>query len=203
VRAARLFAVTLISVGVLAYSSWLLEFVLSTGLSPVDAPVWRLTLDGRPYRDVFRVAQLVAGVAFLLSGPPLVRLAPVHWTARLTAASVALLGPVVVAEAVFPGNRGVLLVTNLLFVIGSTSLVLWWPPGWRAFAAAGLALILLTWLGMVVLDSSGVDHFAGVLSRIQMVVRVVLLASGACYVIRAPGNMSVSPHARSATEAPG
>jgi hypothetical protein len=196
VRAARLFAVTLISVGVLAYSSWLLEFVLSTGLSPVDTPVWRLTVGGQPYREVFRIAQVVAGTAFVLSGPPLVRLAPVHWTARLTAASVALLGVLVLAEAIFPGNAGVLLVTNLAFVLGTGSLLLWWPSGWRAFAATGLVLIVLTWVGVLVLDSPGVGHFGGLLSRIQMIVRVVLLAAGGCYVIRAPGTMSVSARVR-------
>lgn len=195
-RAARLFAVTLISLGVLAYSSWLLEFVLPTGLSAIDTQVARLTAEGQAFSGVFRVGLLVAGLAFLLSGPPLVRLAPVHWTARLTAASVAMLGPLLLLEAAFPESNGLVLVLNLMFVIGPASLLLWWPPGWRAFAAAGLALIVLTWAGLLVLHSLDVDHFSGVLSRLQMLVRVVLLAAGACYVIRAPGSMSVSTHSR-------
>lgn len=195
-RAARLFAVTLISLGVLAYSSWLLEFVLPTGLSVIDAPVSRLMYQGHAFSGVFRVGLVVAGLAFLLSGPPLVRLAPVHWTARLTAASVAMLGPLILLEAAFPENDGLVLVLNLVFVIGPASLVLWWPPGWRAFAATGLAVIVLTWAGLVVLQSMNVDHFSGLLSRVQMLVRVALLAAGACYVIWAPGNMSVSAHSR-------
>jgi hypothetical protein len=196
VRAARLFAVTLISLGVLAYSSWLLEFVLPTGLSALDTPVPRLIADGQAFSGVFRVGLVVAGLAFLLSGPPLVRLAPVHWTGRLTAASVAMLGPLMLLTAAFPGSSGLALVIDLTFVIGPASLLLWWPPRWRALAAAGLALIILTWAGMLLLESMDVDHFAGVLSRVQMLARAALLASGACYVVRAPGSMSVSTHSR-------
>jgi hypothetical protein len=168
----------------MAYSAWLLEFLLPTGVSPMRAPVRELTAAGNPYRDVFRVAEVVSGVAFLLAGPPLVRSVPVHWTARLTSATVPLFGLVLLVDTVHPMDGAVELLTNLTFVLGTGSLVLWWPPGWRSMAIAGLALVLLIWLGTLVLRLPGPEHFTGLCSRVQMAFRALALAVGTAYLLR-------------------
>jgi hypothetical protein len=186
VRAARLLAVTLVGVGVLGYSAWLVEFFLPTGVSQVHQQVRELSGEGTPYRDVFRIGAVVSGLAFLLAGPTLVRLAPVHWTARLSSAAVSVFGMLVLMGVAYPRSAGIELLVNVVFVLGAGSLVLWWPRGWRSVAVAGLALALLTWLAMLVLTSMGPDHFIGVVSRVQVLGRAVLLSIGASYLFRGP-----------------
>jgi hypothetical protein len=97
---------------------------------------------------------------------------------------VAAVGLIVAFGAAYPMNPGLDLLTNLIFVLGAVSLLLWWPPGWRTVASAALALLVLAWLATLVLDPLGPGHFAGLASRIQMVVRVALLGAGAAYLLR-------------------
>jgi hypothetical protein len=170
-----------------AYSVWLLEFFLPTGLSPLHTPVRELMRPGRPYQDLFRVAGIVSGAAFLLTGPILVRLAPLHWTARLSAAAVSAFGLLLLLDAAYPVNWGIELALNVSFVIGTGSLVLWWPPGWRSFALYALVIVVVTWLCLLVLSELGPDHFAGVVSRLQALSRAVILAVGTAYLFRDPG----------------
>jgi hypothetical protein len=202
VRGARLLAVTLVGLGIVAYSAWSLEFFLPTGLSPLHVPVRELMRPGRPYGDLFRITEVVSGAAFLLSGPPLVRLAPVQWTARLSAAAVSTYGVLLLVDAAYPVNAGVELALNLSFVVGSGSLVLWWPPRWRSVAVYALATVLLTWLCLLVLSELGPGHFAGVVSRLQALSRAVILAIGAAYLFRDPGSRRRLPAARRAGGAP-
>jgi hypothetical protein len=174
--------VVLFIIGLLAYSAWLLEFVVPTGLSPLDRPAEDL-LGANP---VFRIARGVAGLAFVLSGPPLMRLAPVHWTGRLSAISVCLFGFLMLADAAQPGTAVVDVAANLMFVTGALSLVLWWPPRWREWAVGGLALLLVTWALVFVAGILGPGHLEGLFTRVQLVVRTVLLAVGVMYVVVAP-----------------
>lgn len=169
----------LVGAGLLAYSAWLLEFLLPTGVSPLRDPVQRLLLD--PGHPVFRDALVVAGLAFLLAGPPLVRLSPVQWTGRLSAGLVSVFGIAVLVEAAFPGAGVPIFVTNVIFVVGTLSLVLWWPPAWRRLAATGLVLVVLSWLAVIV--ANGLGDYAGLATRVQLVVRVALLAVGLTYVL--------------------
>jgi hypothetical protein len=182
VRTARLVAVVLVGLGVVVYSAWLLEFLLPTGVSPSQQPAGDLLLAA----PLFRITVGVAGFAFVLAGPPLMRLAPVHWTGRLTASSVAFLGLVLIADSLVPGTSVVELLTNLAFVSGSVSLALWWPPGWREWAVAGCALVLITWALVFVASQLGPGHYAGVFSRVQLAVRAVLLIVGIAYVVVMP-----------------
>ncbi|WP_329071971.1 hypothetical protein [Amycolatopsis sp. NBC_01480] len=181
-RAARIAAVVLFIVGLAAYSAWLLEFVVPTGLSSLQSPAEDL-LGADP---VFRVARGVAGLAFVLSGPPLMRLAPVHWTGRLSAIAVCLFGFLMLADAAWPGTRLIDVAANLVFVAGALSLVLWWPPRWREWAVGGLALVLVTWALVFVAGLLGPGHLEGLFTRAQLVVRTVLLAVGVTYVLVMP-----------------
>lgn len=165
----------------LAYSGWLLEFFLPTGVSPVRDPAEAL-LGGPP---VFRILLAISGVAFLLAGPPLHRLGPVQWTARLSSISVSAFGVVVLAQAAYPASSGwISSLLSVVLTIGVISLVLWWPPGWRALAVAGLVLVLATWLAVVLARQLGT--FEGVCTRVQLVVRAVLFAAGGAYAFIKP-----------------
>ncbi|MEU8636729.1 hypothetical protein AB0C38_31545 [Amycolatopsis sp. NPDC048633] len=180
-RTARIASALLMGVAVLAYSGWLLEFFLPTGVSPVRDPVEAL-LGGPP---VFRVLLAVSGVAFLLAGPPLHRLGPVQWTARLSSISVSAFGLVVLVQAAYPDSSDwVSPLLSTVLMVGVISLVLWWPPGWRTLAVAGLILVMATWLAVVL--ARQLDTFEGVFTRIQLVVRAVLFGVGGAYAFIKP-----------------
>jgi hypothetical protein len=175
--------VLLIGAGLVAYSGWLLEFLMPTGVSPVQDPVGDLLWGPA----LFRIVLAVSGAAFLLAGPPLLRLAPVHWTARSGAICVSLFGVILLAHAAYPGSPVLDLLINLVFLTGAASLVLWWPHGWRTLAAIGLAAVVLTWLAVLVAGALGPGHLEGVFTRLQLAVRVVVLGAGVAYVVIMPG----------------
>ncbi|WP_239153926.1 hypothetical protein [Amycolatopsis sp. FDAARGOS 1241] len=123
----------------MTYSAWLLEFVLPTGISPVQQPAEQL-LSAQP---VFHVALGVSGLAFTLASPPLLRLPPVHCMARMTASSLCAFGIALLGDVARPGTTALPLLANSAALVGALSLVLWWPPGWRAWPAVFLALVVL------------------------------------------------------------
>ncbi|WP_439376958.1 hypothetical protein [Amycolatopsis lexingtonensis] len=180
-RTARIASALLMGVAVLGYSGWLLEFFLPTGGSPVHDPVEALPAES----PVFRVLLAVSGVAFLLAGPPLHRLGPVQWSARLSSVSVSAFGLVVLVQAAYP-ERGDLIssLLSVILVVGVISLILWWPPGWRALAVVGLVVVLATWLAVVL--SRQLDAYEGVFTRIQLVVRAALYGVGGVYAFVKP-----------------
>lgn len=168
-------------VAVLAYSGWVLEFFLPTGVSPVHDPVDAL-LAGPP---VFRVLLAVSGAAFLLAGPPLHRLGPVQWPARLSSISVSAFGLVVLLQAAYPERSDLLSVLlSAVLAAGVVSLILWWPPGWRALAVSGLVLVLVTWVAVVL--TRQLDAFEGVVTRFQLVLRAALYGVGGAYAFVKP-----------------
>ncbi|MEU0534105.1 hypothetical protein [Amycolatopsis tolypomycina] len=180
-RTARIASALLMGVAVLAYSGWLLEFFLPTGISPVRDPAEAL-LTGPP---VFRILLAVSGVAFVLAGPPLHRLGPVQWSARLSSISVSAFGVLVLLQAAYPERSDLL--SSLLSVVlvgGVISLILWWPPGWRALAVAGLVVVLATWLAVVL--ARQLDAYEGVFTRLQLLVRAVLYGVGGTYAFVKP-----------------
>jgi hypothetical protein len=181
VRTARIASALLIGLAVFAYSGWLLEFVLPTGISPVRDPVDAL-LGGPP---VFRVLLAVSGVAFLLAGPPLHRLGPVQWQARLSSVSVSVFGALTLVQAVYPASSVALSsLLSAVLVAGVISLILWWPPGWRGLAVVGLVLVMATWLAVVLARQLGT--LEGVFTRAQLVVRAVLYGAGGAYAFIKP-----------------
>lgn len=59
-------AATFIAAGI-SYSSWVLEFVLHTGLDPTTSFLSQLDAIGHPYRSIFDIADTVAGVLLVLA----------------------------------------------------------------------------------------------------------------------------------------
>ncbi|MBP0454108.1 DUF998 domain-containing protein [Kitasatospora sp. RG8] len=63
-RNVRLVATALL-LSAVAYTAWVLEVVLSTGLDPVQAYISELAAEGQPLGGLFRATDLVAGLAVL------------------------------------------------------------------------------------------------------------------------------------------
>src|SRR5690606_32857408 len=73
--AVRRLTAALMIVGAVAHSGFLLEFFLDTALSPWHTLPAYLAVGDQPYRDVFRTVDWIAGCAFVLMCPPLLRIA--------------------------------------------------------------------------------------------------------------------------------
>ncbi|MEE1785878.1 DUF998 domain-containing protein [Streptomyces sp. SP17BM10] len=73
----------LLLISAVAYTAWVLEVVLSTGLDPVQAYISELAAADQPLGGVFRATDLVAGLAVLAAaGAALVGAAPVDPVGR-------------------------------------------------------------------------------------------------------------------------
>lgn len=202
----RATAVALLALGVLGYLGWMLEFFLDTGLSPVHATPDELGAAG-PYGAVFRTAELIAGAAFVLASPPLLRLAPVHRHARLTVATVFLFGALLLLHGAFPLDcpgllsgrcaapadpsaahqihLAVSILLSVVYLAGPGGLLLWWEGGWRVLAGVILAVEFVAWLVIILLNSFAPRPFAGIPSRIQLGAAAVLLSVGIGYLLTA------------------
>ncbi|MGV9268793.1 DUF998 domain-containing protein [Kitasatospora sp. NPDC003701] len=64
-RTARLAVAVLLLLSAVAYTAWVLEVVLSTGLDPVQAYISELAAEDQPLGGLFRATDLVAGLAVL------------------------------------------------------------------------------------------------------------------------------------------
>lgn len=203
--AVRGLTVTLLAVGTAAHLGWVLEYFLDTGLSPLHSFPGELSADGQPHREVFRMAEWIAGAAFLLAGPPMLRVAPVHWQGRLTVAVVCLFGMLLLLHATFPPDcapsvseacrrrenvstshrihhlTSVLLAVQ--YVIGPAVLVLWWRGGWRTIPVLVLVVELLAWAAMVAIGLLGTWRFVGLPARAQLSALTVLLCAGMAYLL--------------------
>ncbi len=87
VRPATVLVAGAIAIAGLCYSSWVLQFVLPIDLDPVDTFLSELDAQGKPYREVFATADLIAGalvmpaaIAGLLLSPRR-RLTTIGWIA--------------------------------------------------------------------------------------------------------------------------
>ena len=205
-------AITLMVIGGLAYSGWVLQFFLPAGeLSPIHAHVAELTADGQPYQHLFRISDVVAGVAFIAMVPLLLRLVPAQMWPRLSVAAIGVFGVKMLIGAAFTLDCApsadqacrqrllagdfsvdhsihlvVSTVTVVLYLVSTTCAGRWWPPGvWRNSARIALALVLTSTAGMIVLEVAAEGRFVGVLVRLQLVTMVVLLFVGALYLLSA------------------
>ncbi|MFF1902474.1 DUF998 domain-containing protein [Kitasatospora sp. NPDC058218] len=64
-RTARLAVAALLLLSAVAYTAWVLEVVLSTGLDPVQAYISELAAEDQPLGGLFRATDLIAGLAVL------------------------------------------------------------------------------------------------------------------------------------------
>ncbi|MET9961479.1 DUF998 domain-containing protein [Streptomyces sp. NPDC006326] len=105
-RSARLVAV-LVGLGAAAYTAWVLEVVLSTGLNPVETYVSELAAQDQPLGGIFRATDFTAGLLVLTGGLlALIRTARHADTRRPWAvlgwAGVTLFGAATAADAWLP-----------------------------------------------------------------------------------------------------
>ncbi len=179
-HAARVASIVLLGLGLAGYSAWLLEFFMQTGVSPTEQPVWEL-LRAQP---VFPVATAIGGLAFLLTGPALMRLAPAHWSGRLTSVSVSAFGIMLIVYAGVPETAVTPNLLSAAVAVGALSLVFWWPSGWRACAVGCLVVVLLAWA--LVVASTLTGHLEGVFTRVQLVVHSAQVVIGGAYIVQTP-----------------
>ncbi|MEU7553895.1 DUF998 domain-containing protein [Streptomyces sp. NPDC044571] len=105
-RSARLVAV-LVGLGAAAYTAWVLEVVLSTGLNPVETYVSELAAQDQPLGGIFRATDFAAGLLVFTGGLlALIRTARYADTRRPWAVAgrtgVTLFGAATAAEAWLP-----------------------------------------------------------------------------------------------------
>lgn len=153
---------------------------MQTGVSPTEQPVWEL-LRAQP---VFPVATAIGGLAFLLTGPALMRLAPAHWSGRLTSVSVSAFGIMLIVYAGVPETAVTPNLLSAAVAVGALSLVFWWPSGWRACAVGCLVVVLLAWA--LVVASTLTGHLEGVFTRVQLVVHSSQVVIGGAYIVQTP-----------------
>lgn len=204
--AVRTVTVILLLIGTVAHLGWVVENFLPTELSPLHALPGDLHAAGQPYREVFRAADWLAGAAFVLAGPPLLRIAPVHWQGRLTVVTVCLFGVLLLVHATYPPDcvlpesrpcpqdhhafaaQHIHDVTSLLlmlnYMVSPGVLALWWRGVWRAVALAVFAVEVLAVLTIGVLVLAGSEQFVGLAARVQLLGATVVLGIGIVYLIR-------------------
>jgi hypothetical protein len=196
-------AVALIGIGTAAHLSRLLELVVATTTSPLHALPGELTAPGQPHRQVFLAAAWIAGVAFVLAGPPLLRLVPVHWQARLTVSAVVTFGVLLLLRAALPLDCAVSVTEScsatarsgthtlhrvvsgtlmVYYVLGPATLALWWRGGWRAVPLAAIAGEVVGWAAAFAFgDRSG--PLLGLATRSQLLAGIVMFSAGIAYLL--------------------
>ncbi|KIF03657.1 hypothetical protein PL81_23010, partial [Streptomyces sp. RSD-27] len=100
----------MVGLGAAAYTAWVLEVVLSTGLDPIEAYVSELAAQDQPLGGLFRATDFTAGLLVFLGGllalVRLVRLVRYPQARRPWAvagwAGVALFGAATAADAWLP-----------------------------------------------------------------------------------------------------
>ncbi|MEY7971020.1 hypothetical protein AB8O38_03345 [Saccharomonospora xinjiangensis] len=198
--AVRRLTAALLFLGAVAHSGFLAEAFLDTALSPWHTVPARLASAGQPYSDVFRYADCVAGAAFVLAGPSLFRIAPVHWQGRLTVTVLSAYGVVLLLRAAFPpeclpddagrcvsqGGASDLLVllAGVQYVVGPLIVGGWWRGRWKRITLALFVIQFALWA--VVVGASWLldGRFVGVAARLQVLGASVLFGAGVVYILR-------------------
>ncbi len=91
----------LLAVASVAYSMWLLEFVLPTGLSPVQSFVSEHYVVSEPYQALFRGFDVVAGIVYVVASVRLRRLLPSEPSGASVAIGLGVFGLTTVIDALF------------------------------------------------------------------------------------------------------
>lgn len=91
----------LLAVASVAYSMWLLEFVLPTGLSPLQSFVSEHYVVSEPYQALFRGFDVVAGIVYVVASVRLRRLLPFGPSGASVAIGLGVFGLTTVTDAQF------------------------------------------------------------------------------------------------------
>lgn len=195
--------VLLVLAGV-AYSAWLLAYVLPVGLSLVHAYVSELAARDQPFRFLFRTTDQVAGTAMVAAAVLLAVRAPrrpayffalgglflfglsvvVDASSSLDCASAASeacriredAGAVSAADTVHTISSVVTNFGMVAAVLGAQRLV---TGASRALLLAAAGAIAATGLAIVWMEELGPDHYAGLVLQVQLlVVGAVLVTAG-------------------------
>ncbi|MBB3661775.1 hypothetical protein FB384_000679 [Prauserella sediminis] len=208
--AVRRAGISLLVIAIIGQLGWLAEFVLHTHMSSLRTVTSALAVPGQPHAPLFRAAELVAGVALVLAVPPLLRITPVHSSARATMVLVGMLGVLYLVRGVFPLECRVVagggcapdpdpslggqlhiaasILVNVFCSAGPVALLLWWYGRWTIAPAIGVGLGTLAWLLLVLDDFVGPGEFAGLASRGQMISASIVLGAGVAYLRKTGGD---------------
>ncbi|GAA1969525.1 hypothetical protein GCM10009754_48760 [Amycolatopsis minnesotensis] len=196
-----------------AYSAWLLAYVLPVGLSLVHAYVSELAAGDQPYRLLFRTTDRIAGAAMVAAAVLLAVRAPRRPACFFALGGLFLFGLSVVVDASssldcasaaseacrIKEDRGAVsaadtlhtvssVVTNfgmLAAVLGAQRFV---TGTARALLFAAAAVIAATGLAIVWLDTLGPGHYAGLVLQVQLVAAAaVLITAGVRLAVRKCG----------------
>lgn len=91
----------LLAIACVAYSMWLLEFVLPTGLSPLQSFDSEHYVVSEPYQALFRGFDVMAGTAYVVASVRLRRLLPPEPPGAIVAIGLGVFGLTTVADALF------------------------------------------------------------------------------------------------------
>ncbi|MFF1697134.1 DUF998 domain-containing protein [Streptomyces sp. NPDC058257] len=92
----------LLALGAVAYSAWVLEPFLGTGLSPVSSYVSELAARDQPYSTLFRTTDLTAGLLILAGAVGALLWLPRRWGTVVGWAGIALFGAATVVDSRLP-----------------------------------------------------------------------------------------------------
>ncbi|MFI6086815.1 DUF998 domain-containing protein [Streptomyces sp. NPDC051218] len=92
----------LLVLGALAYSMWLIEPFLGTGLSPLSSYVSELAARDQPYGTLFRTTDLTAGLLVLAGAVGALRWLPRRWGTVVGWAGLALFGAATAVDSRLP-----------------------------------------------------------------------------------------------------
>jgi hypothetical protein len=210
---ARLAAI-LLAVAAISYSAWAIEIFLPVRISILHAYVSEYSAAGQPYRELFRTTDMIAGACLILAALVMRQVIERSW---LLTAGLALLGVVVIADASFTldcasslsaacrakAEEGAVSFEDHMHIVTSVSSNLAMLVALfgaerlahrKTLPRLGIALIVLTGLGVVVLDPLGPEHFAGAVLRVQLVTVGVALLIGAWRINpRVEANSTLAP----------
>jgi hypothetical protein len=195
---ARLAAI-LLAVAAISYSAWAIEIFLPARVSILHAYVSEYSAAGQPYRDLFRTTDMIAGACLIVAAFLVRQVISRSW---LLTAGLAVLGVVVIADAGFTldcasslsaacrakAEEGAVSFEDHMHIVTSVSSNLAMLVALfgaerladrKTLPRLGIVLIVLTGLGIVVLDPLGPGHYAGAVLRVQLVAVGVALLIGA------------------------
>lgn len=101
-RVATLAVSALLALGAVAYSTWLLEAFLGTGLSPLSSYVSELGARDQPYGTLFRTTDLAAGLLVLAAAAGALLWLPRRWSTVVGWAGLALFGAATAVDSRLP-----------------------------------------------------------------------------------------------------